>query len=152
MDDHIKDGEIQPEAQSIVNAMDSYTEYSQSGTGLHIFIKAKKSGKRSKNSTKGIEIYDSERFIVMTGDHVDGTPTEIHERQDILSYIYDSYFPASKTQEIKPSKLDLSPKLSDEDVLNIGFKAKTVKNSRVFIRVIGVITAVKVKRIKRYAI
>ncbi|AHA69489.1 phage/plasmid primase, P4 family [Bacillus cereus] len=125
LDDHIKDGEIQPEAQSIVNAMDSYTEYSQSGTGLHIFIKAKKSGKRSKNSTKGIEIYDSERFIVMTGDHVDGTPTEIHERQDILSYIYDSYFPASKkTQEIKPSKLDLSPKLSDEDVLNIGFKAK----------------------------
>ncbi|CCW05901.1 MULTISPECIES: phage/plasmid primase, P4 family [Bacillus] len=124
--DHcIKDGEIQQEAQSIVNAMDSYTEYSQSGTGLHIFIKAKKPGKRSKNSTKGIEIYDSERFIVMTGNHVDGTPTEIQERQDILSYIYDSYFPVSKKpQEIKPSKLDLSAELSDEDVLNIGFKAK----------------------------
>ncbi|HDR3902064.1 TPA: DNA primase [Bacillus cereus] len=125
LDDHIKDGEIQLEAQSIVNAMGSYTEYSQSGTGLHIFIKAKKPGKRSKNSTKGIEIYDSERFIVMTGNHVDGTPTEIHERQDILSYIYDSYFPVSKKpQEIKPSKLDLSAKLSDEDVLNIGFRAK----------------------------
>ncbi|MGH0950475.1 phage/plasmid primase, P4 family [Bacillus mycoides] len=125
LDDHIIDGEIQQEAQSVVNAMDSYTEYSQSGTGLHIFIKAKKPGKRSKNSTKGIEIYDSERFIVMTGNHVDGTPTKIHERQDILSYIYDSYFPVSKKpQEIKPSKLDLSAKLSDEDVLNIGFKAK----------------------------
>lgn len=45
----------------------SYCEVSQSGNGLHIFTKGHKpSGSRSKGG--GLEIYDSRRFIAMTGN------------------------------------------------------------------------------------
>lgn len=99
LDDCIVDGVIQPEALDIVKKLDSYTEYSQSGDGLHIFVKGKKPGNRSKNSKKGIEMYDKERFIVMTGNHVEGTPTEINERQDALNFLYDMSFPNSADNE-----------------------------------------------------
>ena len=45
----------------------SYCEISQSGRGLHIFTKGHKpQGARSKGG--GLEIYDSKRFIAMTGN------------------------------------------------------------------------------------
>lgn len=45
----------------------SYVEISQSGRGLHIFTKGQKpQGARSKGG--GLEIYDSKRFIAMTGN------------------------------------------------------------------------------------
>lgn len=126
LDDCIENGVIRPEAKILVDALDSYTEYSQSKTGLHIFINAKKPGERSKNTSKDVEIYDDKRFIVMTGNHVKGTPTEIHERQMILDYIYESYFsePEKKQYEIRKSELDPSPILSDDEVLKIAFRAK----------------------------
>lgn len=126
LDDCIVDGVMSSEAKDLVSKLDSYTEYSQSGNGLHIFIKGTKSGSRSKKTDKGIEIYDKERFIVMTGDHLQGTPVEIHERQMILDYIYDSYFtkPEKEQQVIRQTKLETSPTLSDEEVLNIAFRAK----------------------------
>lgn len=130
LDKHIVNGEIQSEAKTLVDTLDSYTEYSQSGTGLHIFIKGKKPGERSKNASKGIEIYDNERFIVMTGNHLDGTPVEIHERQDILNYIYDSYFPVQEPQKIKQSRSPSSPKMTDEEILKI---ARNAKNKEKFI-------------------
>src|SRR5699024_4369525 len=65
----IVDGVVQDEAQSIVNSLNSYTEVSQSGTGLHIFVKGKKMGSRSKNPEKDFEMYDKKRFIIMTGKH-----------------------------------------------------------------------------------
>src|SRR5690625_4680050 len=42
LDDCIVNGEITSEAKSIVEALNSYTDISQSGTGLHIFVKGKK--------------------------------------------------------------------------------------------------------------
>ncbi|NEU29954.1 DUF927 domain-containing protein [bacterium LRH843] len=70
-------------------------------------------------------MYDSERFIVMTGNHLSGTPSDIYERQDILNYIYDMYFPDKKKQKkITQTDLNPSPPLADEEVLNIGYRAK----------------------------
>ncbi|GEM01933.1 protein of unknown function [Halolactibacillus halophilus] len=131
LDNCIQDGVITSEVKALVDTIDSYTEYSQSGNGLHIWVKGKKPGTRSKNSKKGIEIYDNKRFIIMTGNHVEGTPLEIIDRQDILDYIYDSYF-GTTSENVKPGpKMDSSdnsklssPKLSDQDVINIASKAK----------------------------
>src|SRR5699024_10880968 len=55
LDDCIIDDVITNEAKTIVDTLDSFTEISQSGTGLHIFVKAKKPGNRSKNSKKSFE-------------------------------------------------------------------------------------------------
>ncbi|PID20174.1 DNA primase [Sporosarcina sp. P3] len=117
---------MKDEAKTLVDTLGSYTEYSQSGNGIHVFLKGRKPGKRSKNTAKGIELYDKERFIVMTGNHLQGTPTDVHERQMILDYIYDSYFtqPEKEPQTIRQTELELSPALSDEEILNIAFRAK----------------------------
>lgn len=127
LDDCIIDGKVKPEAMELIEKLDSYTEYSQSGKGLHIFIRGKKPGNRSKNAEKNIELYDNKRFIVMTGNHVVGTPTDIKDRQVLLDYIYDQYFSVStenKQQEIGLIKdLKPSPDMEDKKILSIAFNA-----------------------------
>ena len=59
-------GEWSPEVLEIIKNFNSYTEISQSGKGLHLFIKAEwpEDGKRAGI----IEIYKNKRFIAMTGN------------------------------------------------------------------------------------
>ena len=67
--DHVIDpdtGEILPWAQDIIELMDSYTEVSQSGTGIHIIIRGKKPGDRCKSRNGQIEIYDHSRYFALT--------------------------------------------------------------------------------------
>lgn len=59
-------GNLEPWAKNIVDAFNSFTEISQSGTGLHIIIKAKKpDGFGCKRGN--IECYDHSRFFAITG-------------------------------------------------------------------------------------
>ena len=63
--------------------LDSYTEWSQSGNGIHIICKGRlPEGARRKGK---IEMYDSGRFFVMTGN-------AISDREDV----------PDRTEEIKP--------------------------------------------------
>jgi putative DNA primase/helicase len=65
--DHCRDpetGEIDREAQEIIDALDGYTEISPSGRGVHIIVR----GKVEKGRKCGwIEAYSSERFFTVTG-------------------------------------------------------------------------------------
>lgn len=62
------DGSLKPWAAEIVAELDSYTEYSQSGTGVHIIVKGKvPRGTRAKYEDGEVEVYSTERFFVMTG-------------------------------------------------------------------------------------
>jgi hypothetical protein len=70
--------------------INSYTEYSPSNEGLHIWIKGKKPGKRCRR--KGLEIYDSERYLTVTGRHLEGTPETIEKRQKELEEVYKEHF------------------------------------------------------------
>src|SRR5699024_8052318 len=124
IDNCIVDGVVQDEAQSIVNSLNNYTEVSQSGTGHHIFVKGKKMGSRSKNKDKGFEIYDKERFIVMTGDHLEETPTQINEAQDVINYLYEMYFPEQETQQRENNVEMRSPAMSDDKVIKLASNAK----------------------------
>lgn len=76
------DGELSPLAHEVVTRMNSYTEISQSGNGIHILIRANyPHGKR----LEGIEVYGKGRFLVTTFDHLPGTPTDILPRQEELT-------------------------------------------------------------------
>lgn len=122
LDDCIINGVITKEAKSIVESVNSYTEISQSGTGLHIFVKGSKPGNRSKNSKKGFEMYDKERFIVTTGNHLENTPLEINENQMNIDYLYSMYFPNKETEH--KEHVQQSPPMSDEEILKIAYHAK----------------------------
>lgn len=87
LDDCREDGELTEWAVDIVDRLDSYTELSPSGTGVHVPIKRMIPSTKSRSGS--VECYDSARFFTMTGDHVSGTPTGIEERQDAFAPVYD---------------------------------------------------------------
>src|SRR5699024_11398831 len=117
IDNCIVDGVVQDEAQSIVNSLNSYTEVSQSGEGLHIFVKGKKPGDRSKNPEKDFEMYDKKRFIIMTGKHLEETPTQINEAQNVIDYLYEIYFPEKEVRKRVVNDELLTPKQPDDEDL-----------------------------------
>jgi len=59
-------GETEPWAMAIINELCSYTELSQSGTGWHIIARAALA--TGRNRAGRVEMYDSGRFFVMTGN------------------------------------------------------------------------------------
>ena len=57
------DGEIAGWALEIVHYFDSYTEFSATGTGLHIIVCGDVPNRRKGN----VEVYSSKRFFTVTG-------------------------------------------------------------------------------------
>lgn len=70
-------GEIAPFAWEAIQAINSYTEKSVSGTGIRIFVRMPEA-KGTKHHP--FEIYSSKRFLSVTGHHVSGTPLSVEER------------------------------------------------------------------------
>ena len=74
-------------AYIFINALNSYTEYSHSGEGVHIICKGKLPGKRNKR--KGVEMYDYRRFFTMTGKVINNVP--IAERSEEVKPLWEKY-------------------------------------------------------------
>ncbi len=81
-------GGIEDWARQEIEALDSYTEVSPSGTGLKVFVKAKLPGAGKKaelgpvnghGKVPAIELYDTGRYFAVTGDHWPGSPREIRD-------------------------------------------------------------------------
>ncbi len=127
-------GEFEAAALAIVEALNSYTELSPSGTGLRIIIRAKmprdengKTRNRCAASWKRgdekaeIEIYDTARYLTITGHHFAGTPVTIEKRQAHIEALHADLFPAPRTKTAAPS-MPLS--LTDNELLEKAFAAK----------------------------
>ena len=84
--DHVirEDGTLEAFAAEIVGLMKSYTEYSPSGTGLHILCKTvvKDIGrKKGINILSVIEMYNHGRYFTVTGK-IFGEPRDVAERSE----------------------------------------------------------------------
>ena len=126
--DHCVDPEtgIEDWAQAIVDALDSYTEISPSGTGLRIFIYAKlpPDGRKRGN----FECYSSGRYLTITGNQVPGTPNEVHSRQAELDAVHQDIFGEWLKQRNQVAVSATIPQplgLDDSEILERAFKAKT---------------------------
>ncbi len=85
-DDCIVDGKILPEIASLVKKINSYTEISPSGEGLHIIIKGKlPAGGHRKGK---VEVYDKGRFFTVTGNSLPDTTQEIINVDNILDILF----------------------------------------------------------------
>ncbi len=82
-------GEIRGWATAMVDALDSYTEVSPSGTGLHIIVRATLPGGGIK--TPRVEMYDSGRYFTFTGNTLPGTREGIETRQEAIEALYEEY-------------------------------------------------------------
>lgn len=89
-DGYGEDGFMSELAADIIGACESYTEKSKSGRGFHILLKGDIPFK-GKNNLKGVEIYKTARYFIMTGDTI--LYPNIVENQDAIDYIIDKYFP-----------------------------------------------------------
>jgi len=71
-------GETEEWARNVIRELNSYSELSQSKTGWHVIVRGKLP---TAGNRKGrMEMYDRDRFFVMTGLHATGTPEEIQTR------------------------------------------------------------------------
>jgi hypothetical protein len=77
LDDCITDpGSRTPLAAEIIGYGESYAEVSPSGEGIRIFIRGKIE-RAIKDGATGVEVYSTGRYLTVTGNQVDGTPSEI---------------------------------------------------------------------------
>lgn len=125
------DGTISEKARRIVASLDSYTERTPSGTGLRVLTWGAKPGPQCR--TKGypdVEIYEADRYLTVTGRHLEGTPTQVCSRDAPLKALYDDMFGKKPGRQhkrrTKPG--DVSDN-SDDDLLD---RARQAKNGPKF--------------------
>lgn len=95
-DGYDEDGFMSELAADIIGKCKSYTEKSKSGRGFHILLKGELPFK-GKNNLKGVEIYKSSRYFIMTGDVL--LYHNIVESQEAIDYIVEKYFPEVREGE-----------------------------------------------------
>lgn len=105
-------GQANEWADSVIGKLDSYTEYSPSGTGIHILVRGKKPGSNCKKllDEGEIEIYEKARLITITG-HIYEDHSLINQDQDALSDLYFSVWPVpveplKPVERVKPLDMD----------------------------------------------
>lgn len=83
-------GEVSPEAQDVIRILNSYTERSQSGKGLHVIIKGTLPAGRRRHGAFEMYGEGSPRYFAMTGD-VWGEQSEIREDQAAIDEVHRKY-------------------------------------------------------------
>jgi len=132
------DGQLDETARDIVERLDSYTEVSPSGTGVHVIVEGELPDGRNRRGN--VELYDTARFFTVTGEHIDETPTRVAHRQDALEAVHREYVReddsnserADAPDSVSPSQQGTSgseEQLDDAEVLE---KARSAENSRKF--------------------
>lgn len=98
--DHcVKDGAVAPYAVEILNVLNSYSEYSPSGTGIHILCKGA-IARACKISKIGLEIYTKGRFFTVTGNRLKNYPAELNECTDALKGIFSRFVDRSPADDV----------------------------------------------------
>jgi hypothetical protein len=126
-------GDVDLDILEWIRRLNSYAEVSISGTGLHVFVKATIPGERRRKGD--IEIYDSGRFFVVTGERFKDSSLRIEERQKELTAFYNAVFgdeenSTEKAQQAVAGHI-LNPTLQDKEIIR---KAAAAKNGDKFKR------------------
>src|SRR5215204_5912785 len=125
-------GELEGWAQEIIGELDSYTEISPSGTGVHILVRGVLPAGRNRKGR--FEAYDRGRYFTVTGKHLPGSPQTIESRQEALQSIVKRMFAEQSTnghaKPVAPTEL-VDNGLSDSKVIQ---KALAASNGERFSR------------------
>lgn len=128
--DHcVADGKLSKLALDVINAMNSYTEYSPSGEGVRIIFRADgfkydKEKYYINNHKIGLEIYVSgstNKYVTLTGNVIRNVP--IAERGDKLSAVLEKYM-KKPTVKKTDKPMECRSYLSDGEVIEKAINAK----------------------------
>ena len=124
--DHCRDplsGNIDEWALDVVRLLDSYTELSPSGTGIHIFVYGSKPGDACKRGD--VEIYAKARYATFTGLHLAGTPEILRERTEQIAEVYRQYLEPKQDAPERPNgTMPIASGLDDQAVIERASGAK----------------------------
>lgn len=105
LDNCVKDGVVAPWAAEIAAKLDSYTEISPSGTGLHIMLEgdlesdwsAKLGPGPHTSKSPGVDVYGGgARFLTVTGAHLAGSPKSLRPAPAALDALAARYRKSKK--------------------------------------------------------
>ena len=120
---------------ALLKAANSFTEISQSGTGLHIFIEVKTPFTPLVNKKAPFEIYTTGRYIATTGNsyHKNALPINSVEESELQAILSTTGYPWGADISVLPNESAQSATkdivgeqepLSDEEILEHMFRAK----------------------------
>jgi len=128
-------GEIADWAWNIIRTLNSYTEISPSGTGVHTIVRGKLpvgKGNQVAHGDGKVEMFSRARYFTFTGIHVDGNPIEICDRQTELIALHNQLFADRNTPKAEKHSTPSSPLLTSDDELIT--KARQAHNGSKFER------------------
>lgn len=141
LDNHADENNVKPMSDEefkeftdmFVNALDSYSELSPSGNGVHIICQGKLP--EGANRRGCVEMYDDNRFFTFTGNAIRNIPVNNREKEIIP--LWEKYVKGPDfVQEEQPERyintnFRQELKLSDEEIIE---KAISSKNGDLFYR------------------
>jgi NrS-1 polymerase HBD domain len=118
-------GTMHPAAAAIIVALDTYTEWSHSGEGLHCLVRGRvPGGRRQTKATPWsgeLAVWDHGRFVYLTGQLVPGPSTAIEERQAKLDEVCAEFLPERTPAAARPAQpIDVD----DQELLERAFAAR----------------------------
>ena len=116
-------GEMESLAQEIIEALDSYTEVSPSGTGVHVLLRGELPPGRRRSGR--IEMYDRARFFTITGHRLQDVPATINRRQEELTRLHRRVFGLEQpTRAMKPDgRAAAGMVLADSELIDHAMRA-----------------------------
>ncbi|EMA55367.1 hypothetical protein [Halococcus thailandensis] len=117
---------IHPTVCEHIERADSYADISTSGTGIHILLRGELPEDvkaieaalpdHSEFPDAEIEVYDSGRFVAMTGEHIRATPRETTAAQGFVDDLADEY---ATVAEGTPDELVRDPENSRAELADV---------------------------------
>ncbi len=135
LDDCRFSGEIDEEMKEIIERLDSYTEISPSGNGLHIIVRCEDIDELEtvKNSDIGVEIYPKDRYFTVTGDVINEVE-EIPYRDREIKELIDEYQVEEENTEFEKKSFEPVEEFEDMDDKELLERAFDSKNGDKFKR------------------
>ena len=128
MDDQIDgQGQLSSFARRVIEQVDSYTELSPSGEGIHILFWGKLPPGGRRKDDLGIEMYSAGRFFTVTGSRLEGSSPSVNPRTAEVSALHREIFGEYKQPE--PRKPSEPTNLDDAALLD---KAHSAANGSKF--------------------
>jgi len=127
--DHcVEDGQgLNETAKEDLDDLNTYCEISPSGHGIRAICKGKKPGTDCKRGN--FELYDSLRFITVTGHTIDDYPSYIRESPEGIKTVYDRRLKNSQEEKEGGEKEKPTAGPTDDQILE---QAKSAKNGSRF--------------------
>ncbi len=133
LDNCCTDGRLHPKAAEVLLRLDSYSEFSQSGTGAHVIVRGQLNGTRNRTGKApwggGLEVYERGGFFCMTGDLIAGAPTSIEPRQAELDQVLEAVLPPSRPSAAAPVRPTVPALPDDAELLE---RARSARNGATF--------------------